>query len=99
MKLRKIVSKLTNPIFIPLRKLFVFTDKKIGTCDYRLALVHRETANHFFNCWHCGGEVIWGGDDEFEAYGIAAEGIVSNFSCTLCRATYECFLPLDEDSA
>ena len=32
------------------------------------------------NCWHCGGEVIWGGDFDYEDYGIDREGIVSNLS-------------------
>ena len=46
-------------------------------------------------CWHCNEEVIWGGDFDFEDYGIEnKKGIVSNFSCSKCEATYECYLPL-----
>lgn len=34
-------------------------------------------------CWHCGHEMIWGGDHSFEDYGIEDEdGIVANLSCS-----------------
>ena len=46
-------------------------------------------------CWHCRTEVIWGGDHDFEDCGYEGEGIVSNFSCPTCEATYECYLPLE----
>jgi hypothetical protein len=49
------------------------------------------------NCWHCGGEVIWGGDFDYEDYGIDREGIVSNLSCSKCKAYYECYLDLEEN--
>ena len=49
-------------------------------------------------CWHCGGEVIWGGDFDYEDYGIDREGIVSNLSCSRCKAYYECYLDLEEES-
>ena len=29
-------------------------------------------------CWHCNEEVIWGGDFDYEDYGLEGEGIVSN---------------------
>ena len=32
-------------------------------------------------CWHCDEEVIWGGDHDYEDYGMEGEGIVSNLSC------------------
>tara|TARA_R110002020_G_scaffold229543_1_gene440325 strand:+ start:1286 stop:1444 length:159 start_codon:yes stop_codon:yes gene_type:complete len=47
------------------------------------------------NCWHCNEKVIWGGDFDYEDYGMEGEGIVSNFSCSKCEATYECYLPLE----
>ena len=50
------------------------------------------------NCWHCGGEVIWGGDFDYEDYGMDGEGIVSNLSCSKCKAFYECYLDLEEES-
>jgi len=49
------------------------------------------------NCWHCGKEFIWGGDHSFEDYGCDGEGIVSNFSCSNCRATAEVWLPFGEE--
>ena len=50
------------------------------------------------NCWHCGSEVIWGGDHDFEDYGMDGDGIVSNLSCSKCNAFYECYLNLEEES-
>lgn len=47
------------------------------------------------NCWHCGSNMIWGSDYDFETYGLDGEGIVSTFSCSKCPATAEVFLPLD----
>jgi len=49
------------------------------------------------NCWHCGGKVIWGGDFDYEDYGIDREGIVSNLSCSKCKAYYECYLDFEEN--
>ena len=46
-------------------------------------------------CWHCGEDMIWGGDFDYEDYGLEREGIVSNFSCSNCKATAEVYLPLD----
>ena len=39
--------------------------------------------------------MIWGGDFDYEDYGMEGEGIVSNFSCSNCEATAEVYLPLD----
>ena len=44
-------------------------------------------------CWHCKEDVIWGGEFDYEDYGLEGEGIVSNFSCSSCEATYECYYP------
>jgi hypothetical protein len=49
------------------------------------------------NCWHCNSKVIWGGDFDYEDYGIDREGIVSNLSCSKCRAYYECYLDLEDN--
>ena len=47
------------------------------------------------NCWHCGSNLIWGGDHTFEDYDIGDEdGMVSNFSCPNCPATVLVYLPL-----
>jgi hypothetical protein len=29
----------------------------------------------------CGNELIWGGDHDYEDYGLDGDGIVSNLSC------------------
>jgi hypothetical protein len=41
MKLRKIIGKITSPIFVPLRKFIVWGDSKFGTCDMKLSLEPR----------------------------------------------------------
>ena len=43
------------------------------------------------DCWHCGTELIWGGDhdvDDVEEYDV-----VSNLSCPNCGAYVEVFIP------
>ena len=39
--MRKFLSRLTSPIFVPLRKLVVWGDNKFGTCDMKLSLEPR----------------------------------------------------------
>ena len=46
-------------------------------------------------CWHCKIELTWGGDFDYEDYGLDGEGIVSNLSCSKCNAYVEVYLPLD----
>jgi hypothetical protein len=41
MSMRKKIGKLTSPLFVPLRKMVVWSDKKIGTCDMKLTLEPR----------------------------------------------------------
>ena len=44
------------------------------------------------NCWHCGTELIWGGDHDLEEefYGEDhAYDFVSNFSCPKCQSYVE----------
>ena len=50
-------------------------------------------------CWHCNNKLIWGGDFDYEDYGMDGEGIISNLSCPnkLCNAFVEVFLPLKEE--
>jgi len=38
------------------------------------------------DCWICNHQLIWGGDHDFDDFGYDGEGIVSNFSCPVCRA-------------
>ena len=43
------------------------------------------------NCWHCGTELIWGGDhdlDDVEEYDM-----VTNLSCPNCGAAVEVYRP------
>lgn len=49
------------------------------------------------DCWHCKNELIWGGDHDYEDYGLEGEGIVSNLSCSKCDAYYLCYLPLGDN--
>jgi len=53
------------------------------------------------NCWHCGSELIWGGDHDYEdGDGIEeGSGIVSNFSCPSCPAVVYVYLPLEEEES
>ena len=41
MGLRKIISKITSPFFVPLRRFIVWGDTKFGTCDMKLTLEPR----------------------------------------------------------
>ncbi len=45
MSIRKSIGKLTTPIFVPLRKLVVWSDNKIGTCDMKLTIEPRGISN------------------------------------------------------
>jgi len=48
------------------------------------------------NCWHCGTELIWGGDhdieDENDEYMI-----VTNLSCPNCHSYIEVYYPKEKD--
>ena len=44
------------------------------------------------NCWHCGEDIIWGGDHTFGDYGLEGDGMVTNLSCSKCPASYLCYL-------
>ena len=39
--MRKFLSKITSPIFVPLRRFVVWGDSKFGTCDMKLTLEPR----------------------------------------------------------
>lgn len=41
MKTRRMVARLTSPLFVPLRKLLVWLDDRLGTCDHQLVLQPR----------------------------------------------------------
>ena len=40
--MRKLIGKITSPIFVPLRKLVVWGDEQFGTCDHKLSVVPRK---------------------------------------------------------
>ena len=46
-------------------------------------------------CPRCGKEMIWGGDFDFEDYGMEEEGVVSNYSCPNCGVSAEVSFPND----
>mgnify|MGYP003110858497 FL=1 len=46
-------------------------------------------------CWHCGHNMIWGNDFDYEDYGLEGKGIISSFSCSNCEATAEVHLPIE----
>jgi len=41
MKTRRMLARLTSPLFVPLRKLLVWLDDRLGTCDHQLVLQPR----------------------------------------------------------
>ena len=49
------------------------------------------------NCWHCGTELIWGGDhnieDENEEFSV-----VSNLSCPTCKSYVEVYYPKEKET-
>ena len=49
------------------------------------------------NCWHCNKELIWGGDFDYDDYGLEGEGIVSNLSCQNCSSYVEVYSPLNKE--
>ena len=47
------------------------------------------------NCYHCNGELIWGGDhdiDDSEDYCM-----ITNLTCPTCKTYLEVFLPKDKE--
>ena len=42
MSIRRIIGKITSPIFVPLRKFVVWGDENFGTCDMKLVVKPRE---------------------------------------------------------
>ena len=40
-RFRRILGRLTSPIFVPLRRLVVWSDRRFGTCDMKLTMEPR----------------------------------------------------------
>jgi len=50
------------------------------------------------NCWHCGTQLIWGGDFNGEDYGVQEEySMVTNLSCPNCKSYVEVYYPKEND--
>ena len=47
------------------------------------------------NSYRCNNELIWGGDHDYEDYGVEGDGVVTNLSCSRCSAFVEVYLPND----
>ena len=47
------------------------------------------------NCWHCGTELIWGGDHDIEEENDSYS-IVSNLSCPNCYSVVEVYYPNED---
>ena len=45
------------------------------------------------NCWHCGTELIWGGDHDFDEDSEGLYDVVTNLSCPNCGAYVEVYRP------
>ena len=41
------------------------------------------------NCWHCGTELIWGGDHDLDDYEDMEYDIVTNLTCPKCESYVE----------
>ena len=47
-------------------------------------------------CFRCGCDMVWGGDHDYEDYGIDEEsGVVSNLSCQECSSFCIFYMPTD----
>ena len=44
------------------------------------------------NCWHCGTELIWGGDSDLDGFSEEYD-VVTNLSCPNCGAAVEVYRP------
>ena len=43
------------------------------------------------NCWHCGTELIWGGDHDLDDYEDMEYDIVTNLHCPKCESYVEVY--------
>ena len=44
------------------------------------------------NCWHCGTELIWGGDHDLDDYEDMEYDIVTNLSCPKLQTYHESYV-------
>ena len=43
------------------------------------------------NCWHCGAELIWGGDSDLDEDDFPEYDIYTNLSCPNCETWVEVY--------
>ena len=43
------------------------------------------------NCWHCGTELIWGGDHDLDDYEDTEYDIITNLTCPKCESYVEVY--------
>ena len=54
----------------------------------------KDDSERGMNCWHCGTELIWGGDHSMEDINDGEESefdFFSNFTCPKCQAYVEVY--------
>ena len=47
------------------------------------------------NCWHCGTELIWGGDHDIDEENDTYQ-MVTNLSCHKCHSAVDVYYPNEE---
>ena len=62
-------------------------DRWIDEKEYRNRNIESQPQQRF-TCWHCGSELVWGGDHDLEQEDY---DIVSNFSCMNCETYVEVY--------
>ena len=43
------------------------------------------------NCWHCGTELIWGGDHDLDEFEDMVYDILTNLHCPKCESYVEVY--------
>ena len=43
------------------------------------------------NCWHCGTELIWGGDHDLDEHEDIEYDILTNLTCPSCESYVEVY--------
>tara|TARA_Y100000817_G_scaffold303736_1_gene286013 strand:- start:36 stop:275 length:240 start_codon:yes stop_codon:yes gene_type:complete len=65
-------------------------DRWIDEREYRNRSIKTQQQQQQFNCWHCGSELVWGGDHDLDDY-TEDYDIVSNFQCMNCATFVEVY--------
>ena len=65
-----------------------------GSQSFFILPVKSTTTTQHMNCWHCGHELIWGGDHDTEDN--EDYDIVSNLSCPECHAAVDVWHPSEK---